>query len=95
MSAGMNVFDFSSLPRRAEVVEVCPRDGFQNVHTFIPTSEKIAMLDALADAGFRTIEVTSFVSPRTIPQMANAAEVMADFKRKHGGIEAVALIPNV
>jgi hydroxymethylglutaryl-CoA lyase len=91
----MRPLDFSSLPRRAEVIEVCPRDGFQNVHTFIPTSEKIALLDALAEAGFKTIEVTSFVSPKAIPQMADAAEVMTDFKRKHGNIEAVALVPNV
>jgi hydroxymethylglutaryl-CoA lyase len=94
MSAA-TAFDFSSLPRWAEVIEVCPRDGFQNVRTFIPTPEKIALLDELADAGFKTIEVTSFVSPKAIPQMADAAEVMADFKRKHGNIEAVALIPNV
>jgi hydroxymethylglutaryl-CoA lyase len=86
--------DFSRLPERAEVIEVCPRDGFQNVRTFIPTADKIALLDDLAEAGFRTVEVTSFVSPKAIPQMADAAEVMADFKRRHGGIEAVALIPN-
>jgi hydroxymethylglutaryl-CoA lyase len=87
--------DFWALPRRAEVIEVCPRDGFQNVKAFIPTSDKIAILDALAKAGFGTIEVTSFVSPKAVPQMADAAEVMADFKRKHGNIEAVALVPNV
>ncbi|MDR1979001.1 MAG: hydroxymethylglutaryl-CoA lyase, partial [Synergistaceae bacterium] len=81
-------------PRRAEVIEVCPRDGFQNVRTPIPTSEKIALLDALAEAGFKTIEVTSFVSPKAVPQMADAMEVMTDFKRKHGGIEAMALVPN-
>jgi hydroxymethylglutaryl-CoA lyase len=95
---GINIshnFDFSLLPRRAEVIEVCPRDGFQNVQTFIPTAQKIALLDDLAEAGFRTIEVTSFVSPKAIPQMADAAEVMADFKRRHGAIEAVALVPNV
>jgi hydroxymethylglutaryl-CoA lyase len=86
--------DFSSLPKQAEVIEVCPRDGFQNVQVPIPTSEKIAILDALAEAGFKTIEVTSFVGP-AVPQMADAAEVMRDFKRKHGAIEAMALVPNV
>ncbi|MDR1376728.1 MAG: hydroxymethylglutaryl-CoA lyase [Synergistaceae bacterium] len=91
----MHPLDFSSLPKRTEVIEVCPRDGFQNIQVPIPTSEKIAMLDALAGAGFKTIEVTSFVSPKAIPQMADAAEVMADFKRKHGAITAVALVPNV
>ena len=91
----MSPLDFSSLPKRAEVIEVCPRDGFQNVRVPIPTSEKIALLDALAEAGFKTIEVTSFVSPKAIPQMADAAEVMTDFKRKHGAIEAMALVPNV
>jgi hydroxymethylglutaryl-CoA lyase len=77
------------------VIEVCPRDGFQNVKAFIPTATKIAILDDLAEAGFKTIEVTSFVSPKAIPQMADAAEVLTEFRRKHVGIEAVALVPNV
>ena len=90
----MSPLDFSSLPKRVEVIEVCPRDGFQNIQVPIPTSEKIALLDALAEAGFKTIEVTSFVSPKAIPQMADAADVMMDFKRKHSAIEAMALVPN-
>ncbi|GHS89194.1 hydroxymethylglutaryl-CoA lyase [Synergistales bacterium] len=87
--------DFKALPRRAEIVEVCPRDGFQNIKTFIPTAQKIAILDALSEVGYKTIEVTSFVSPKAVPQMADALEVMTDFKRKHPDIEAVALVPNV
>jgi hydroxymethylglutaryl-CoA lyase len=86
---------FGALPAKAEVIEVCSRDGFQNVKTFIPTDVKISMLDALVGAGFKTIEVTSFVSPKAVPQMADAAEVMTDFKRKRPDIEAVALVPNV
>jgi hydroxymethylglutaryl-CoA lyase len=85
-------FDFAfpfSLPSKAEVIEVCPRDGFQNIRTFIPTLEKIAMLDALAGAGFRSVEVTSFVSSKAVPQMADAQEVLLDFKRRHGNVEAV------
>ncbi|MDR1732838.1 MAG: hydroxymethylglutaryl-CoA lyase [Synergistaceae bacterium] len=94
MSVSQDLFDFSSLPRQAEVIEVCPRDGFQNVHTFIPTTTKIAMLDELAEAGFKSMEVTSFVSPKAVPQMADSAEILTDFKRKHKNIDAVALILN-
>ena len=78
----MTAFKFLTFPKKAEVIEDCPRDGFQNVQTFIPTPVKIAILDDLADAGFKTIEVTSVVSPKAIPQMADSAEVMADFTRK-------------
>jgi len=89
------MFEFQPFPSKVEVIEVCPRDGFQNIQEFIPTAEKIAVLDQLAEAGFKAIEVTSFVSPKAIPQMADAAEVLSDFKGKHSSIEAVALVPNV
>ncbi|MDR0843598.1 MAG: hypothetical protein LBN71_00105, partial [Tannerella sp.] len=51
-------------------------DGFQNLKTFIPTDQKIAILDALSEVGYKTIEVTSFVSPKAVPQMADALEVI-------------------
>lgn len=88
--------DFPSLPKSIEIVEVCPRDGFQSVKEFIPTETKIAIIDSLAATGIKTMEVTSFVSPKAIPQMVDAAEVMADFRSKWSGkVTSVALIPNL
>ncbi|NLB84161.1 MAG: hydroxymethylglutaryl-CoA lyase [Synergistaceae bacterium] len=87
---------FASLPKSVEIVEVCPRDGFQSVKEFIPTETKIAIIDELAGTGIKTMEVTSFVSPKAIPQMADAAEVMAAFRGKwKGRVTSVALIPNL
>ena len=85
-----------SLPERIEIIEVCPRDGFQSVKEFIPTEGKIAILDALAGTGIATMEITSFVSPKAIPQMADAADVTAHFNAKwRGKITSVALVPNL
>ena len=85
-----------SLPERIEIMEVCPRDGFQSVKEFIPTEGKIAVLDALAGTGISTMEITSFVSPKAIPQMADAADVTAHFNAKwRGKITSVALVPNL
>lgn len=64
-------------PDQIRLREVGPRDGFQNIHEFIPTESKIATIRALAAAGLREIEVTSFVNAKVIPQMADASEVMA------------------
>ena len=59
------------LPKKVELVEVCPRDGFQNVHDLIPYEAKVAIIKKLAEAGFKRMEVGSFVSPKAIPQMAD------------------------
>ncbi|TNC73700.1 hydroxymethylglutaryl-CoA lyase [Rubellimicrobium roseum] len=76
-----------------EIVEVGPRDGLQNEARIIPTAKKIALIDTLAAAGFRRIEVASFVSPRWVPQMADCAEVLAQV---HGlGPRLMALVPNL
>ena len=84
------------LPERIEIMEVCPRDGFQSVKEFIPTENKVAIINRLAETGVSAMEVTSFVSPKAIPQMADAAEVMAEFnKRWKGRVPSIALIPNV
>lgn len=80
--------------RFVEVVEVGPRDGFQIEKDFIPTSEKIAIVNGLIDAGVRHLEVTSFVSPRAVPQLADAAEVVAGIDRSKGAF-ITALVPNV
>ena len=77
-----------------EIFEVGPRDGLQNEKRLIPAAEKIALVDALSACGFRRIEVTSFVSPRWVPQMADAAEVMAGIARLPG-VRYAALAPNL
>ena len=58
---------------RVSVVEVGPRDGLQSETQFVPTDRKIALVNGLIDAGIRHLEVTSFVSPRAVPQMRDAA----------------------
>jgi hydroxymethylglutaryl-CoA lyase len=76
-----------------EIFEVGPRDGLQNEPRSIPAREKIALVDCLSDAGYRRIEVASFVSPRRVPQMADGAEVLAGIRRAPG-VSYAALVPN-
>ena len=80
-------------PLRVEITEVGTRDGFQAERAFIPTAQKIEFIDRLIDAGMPRIEATSFVSPRAVPQLADAAEVMAGVDRTRGTVLA-ALVPN-
>lgn len=84
----------NSLPRRASVIEVGPRDGLQSEPEWIPTDEKIGIVNGLIEAGMRHLEVTSFVSPRAVPQMRDAAEVLAGIDRSKGAV-LTALVPNV
>lgn len=77
-----------------EIYEVGPRDGLQNEARLIPLAEKLALIDLLSQAGFRRIEVASFVSPKWVPQMADSAAVMAGIKRAPGVIYG-ALTPNM
>lgn len=77
-----------------EIFEMGPRDGLQNEKRQIPTAEKIALVDCLSDAGFKRIEVASFVSPKWVPQMADSADVLAGITRK-SGISYAALTPNM
>lgn len=84
----------TSLPRQVQIVEVGPRDGLQNEPVPVPTSEKIAFVNRLADAGHSTIEVSAFVSPKSVPQMADAAEVFAGITRQPG-VRYTALVPNL
>lgn len=83
---------------KVEITEVCPRDGFQNVKEFIPTDKKIEIAKKLMDAGFKEMEVVSFVSPKWIPQMADAAEVVEELdkyrKEKGLDIKFIGLAPN-
>jgi hydroxymethylglutaryl-CoA lyase len=83
-----------ALPGSVHVVEVGPRDGLQNEAARIGTADKIAFIDALADAGLSTIEVSAFVSPKWVPQMADAAEVFAGITRRPG-VVYTALVPNL
>lgn len=82
------------MPEPVEIFEMGPRDGLQNEKRLIPAAEKIALVDLLSQAGFRRIEVTSFVSPKWVPQMGDAAEVMAGISRVRGVSYAV-LTPNM
>ncbi len=76
------------------IFEMGPRDGLQNEKTFVPTADKIRLVDMLSGCGFRKIEVTSFVSPKWVPQMADAAEVLEAIYR-HPAVIYTALTPNV
>ncbi len=84
----------NDLPQEVRVVEVGPRDGFQMEDTFIPTELKVAAIEGLADAGLRHIEAVSFVHPKVIPQMRDAADVMREVTRKEG-VSYSALVPNL
>jgi hydroxymethylglutaryl-CoA lyase len=82
-----------TLPRRVTVVEVGPRDGLQNEAAVIPTEVKVAFADALSVAGLPAIELTAFVSPKWVPQMADADEVVRRTARRPGTAYS-ALVPN-
>src|SRR6476661_1277665 len=83
----------TALPERVTVYEVGPRDGLQNEARHVPTADKIRFIDALVDAGLSKIEITSFVSPKWIPQLADAVEVARGVQRKPG-VTFSALVPN-
>ena len=83
-----------NLPKTVRIREVGPRDGFQMEREFIPTATKIEIINALVRTGLCLFEATSFVSPRAIPQMRDAAQVLAGIDR-HEGMEVGALVPNI
>src|SRR5689334_16170762 len=84
----------TALPSRVRIVEVRPRDGLQNEKTFLPTATKIELIDRLSASGLQTIEATSFVSPKWVPQLADAAEVYTSIRKKAGTRYPV-LVPNL
>jgi hydroxymethylglutaryl-CoA lyase len=84
----------SSLPTHVRIVEVGPRDGLQNEKTIVPTAVKVELIDRLSDTGLQTIEATSFVSPKWVPQLADAADVYAAIHRK-SGVRYPVLVPNL
>ncbi|MDY0021714.1 hydroxymethylglutaryl-CoA lyase [Arenimonas caeni] len=84
----------STLPAAVRIVEVGPRDGLQNERAMVPAAAKIELIDRLSATGLRCIEATSFVSPKWVPQMADAAEVFAGI-RKAPGVSYPVLVPNL
>ncbi len=85
---------FAGIPRRVTVVEVGPRDGLQNEPAVVPTADKVRFIELLSAAGFRVIEATSFVSPRAVPQLADAEEVLQAVRRRPG-VRYPVLVPNL
>ena len=83
----------NNLPERVRVVEVGPRDGLQNEPELVALADKLRLVDALALSGLQNIEIASFVSPKWIPQMADAAELVSAFRRP-AGVSVSALVPN-
>lgn len=81
------------LPGEVSIYEVGPRDGLQNEDAVVPTEGKLRLISALADAGLRRIEVTSFVSPKWIPPLADSREVAAALQPREGVVYS-ALVPN-
>jgi isopropylmalate/homocitrate/citramalate synthase len=79
--------------RTVEIVEVGPRDGLQNESRIVPTAAKIGFINALTRAGLRSIEATSFVNPKAVPQLADAIEVMRGIEGRPG-VRYSALVPN-
>jgi hydroxymethylglutaryl-CoA lyase len=82
-----------NLPSSVRIREVGPRDGIQSERTAISTADKIRLIDALGSSGLRFIEAVSFVSPKAVPQMADAKEVWAGISRREGVFYS-ALVPN-
>lgn len=86
--------DKTAFPKQVSIFEVGPRDGLQPEPEFIPTEKKIELVNKLTDAGCQRIEVTSFVHPKWVPQMADAKAVIAGIRQKEGVVYN-ALIPNM
>ncbi|MBO8176690.1 hydroxymethylglutaryl-CoA lyase [Aeribacillus pallidus] len=80
-----------SLPKKVTIIEVGPRDGLQNEGQFVPTNVKVAFIQALKKAGFTEMELTSFVSPKWVPQMKDAAEIV---DRCRDDLRNIVLAPN-
>ena len=82
--------------KKVKVVEIGPRDGFQSVKEFIHTEVKLNIIDGVIKAGYKKVQITSFVSPKAIPQMRDAREVTEHVLEKYGdsGVEFFALVPN-
>src|SRR6478672_4948491 len=80
--------------RAVRIVEVGPRDGLQNEEAVVPADAKVAFIEALAASGLQVVEATSFVSPRAIPQLADADQVFPRIHRR-AGVRYPVLVPNL
>ena len=85
---------FAAVPPEVTIVEVGPRDGLQNEPTPVPVAAKVALIEALAEAGLPVVEAGSFVSPKWVPQMAGSDEVLRAV-RKRPGVRYPVLVPNL
>ncbi len=83
------------LPEKVTICEVAPRDGFQSINEFIPTENKIEIIRRLAATGISSLEITSFVHPRAIPQLQDAEEVVRTVIDELDGVDVRALVPNL
>jgi len=83
-----------TFPAHVRIVEVGPRDGLQNEKTIVPTATKVELIDRLSETGLASIEATSFVSPKWVPQLADAADVFAAIRRQPG-VRYPVLVPNL
>jgi isopropylmalate/homocitrate/citramalate synthase len=83
-----------SLPAAVRIVEVGPRDGLQNEAVTVPVAARVTLIEALVEAGLKTVEAGSFVSPKWVPQMADTAAVLAVLNRKQG-VRYPVLVPNL
>ncbi|KMO87314.1 hydroxymethylglutaryl-CoA lyase [Megasphaera cerevisiae DSM 20462] len=81
--------------KKVEIYEVGPRDGFQNIKEYIPLETKLEIVDGLVQAGIRHIEVTSFVSPKAIPQLKDSLELSRRCLDQYPDVDFIALIPNL
>ena len=90
---GPNLETMSALPAQVRIVEVGPRDGLQNEKAVVATAAKIELIDRLSATGLQSIEATSFVSPKWVPQLADAADVFAGITRRPSVAYPV-LVPN-
>jgi hydroxymethylglutaryl-CoA lyase len=81
-------------PVRVRIVEVGPRDGLQNEDALVPTDAKVSFIEALAEGGLPVVEVTSFVSPLAVPQLADAEDVVRRVRRRPG-VRYPVLVPNM
>lgn len=84
----------SSFPQKIKIVEVGPRDGLQNEKNIIPTADKIRFIDLLSESGLSVIEVSSFVHPKWVPQLADVADVYTKISKKPG-VKYPCLVPNM
>jgi len=85
----------SVMKKKIEIIEVGPRDGFQNIKNFIPTNLKLMIIDEIIKSGINHIQASSFVSPRAVPQMKDAKEIIVNCIKKYPGINFSALVPNL